>query len=340
MKLWVGVAVAAATVASSQFARGAEAPVVLAWDAPAGCPDRASVEAEIVRSLGTARRGATLSAGAVVRREGSEWKAVLVTTRGAETGERELWAPSCALLAKATALALALAAARPDEPLLAPDALPLSAASSPSPVERPQADSSSSSSSSVPVEQPSAPALPRTGSSDAIAAPLAARTRFAIGASLAVDFGALPHAGVGPSLHIAWRPSRLEAELGLLYLAGQHATLGDRGAATFYLATASARLCYVVPLALAVGPCAWMDLGTLGAASTGPLTTSAASLWAAPGFSVRVRWPKDGRLAASGDLGAAIALARPEFVLDGVRHVYQAAPLTARGTIGIEARFP
>jgi hypothetical protein len=336
MKTWVGVAAALATVASSQSARGAAPPVDLVWDAPAGCPDGASVEAEIARALGSERRGATITARAVVRRDGErgkdrdegEWTAALTTTRAetGETGERQLRAPTCELLAKATALALALAAARaspPAEPAATPSEAPPPAEPEPA---------------AAPAARSIAPST--AAASDATPTPSAPRARFAVGAGLTVDSATLPHTGAGPSIYFAWRPSRIELEGGLLYLSGKHADLGDRGAATFYLATATARICYVVALAVPIGPCASMDLGALGATSTGPQTISAASWWATPGVSVRARWPKESLLAVSGDVGAGLALSRPEFVLDGVRHVYQTAPVTARGTIGLEARFP
>ncbi len=326
--------VASAIALASQPARGGSSPVELVWDAPAGCPAQSTVELEIGRALGSEQGGPALVAHAVVvhdadhgkDQEDGAWKVTLTTSRGGETGERELRAPTCDLLAKATALALALSAARSPAPAPSPPAAPVAAP-------LPEA---------APAETPAPPppALPRSTSNEATPAPVAAPGRFAVGAGLTVDSAVLPHTGAGPSLYAAWRPSRLELEGGLLYLTGKHTDVGDRGTATFYLATAAVRLCYIVPLALTFGPCATMDLGVLGATSTGPQTSSAASLWAAPGISVRARWPKQGVFAVSGDLGAALALARPEFVVDGVRHVYQTAPMTARGTIGVEARFP
>jgi hypothetical protein len=162
---------------------------------------------------------------------------------------------------------------------------------------------------------------------------------FVAGSLLVVDSGVLPRAGVGPSLFVAWRPSAFEAELGAFSLVGQHAALAGRGTATLSLVTASARACWAFRFAVTIAPCATFELGSFGANSTGTMTTSASSLWVAPGFALRGRWPNEGRVAGLADAGLAFGLDRPEFVLDNVRHVHQAAAATARAGIGFEVRF-
>ncbi len=331
MKTRLGVAIASAIAATSASARGAPAPVDLTWSAPAECPERASVEAEIARVLeGGSRATVTVVARVDVRYEG-EWIGALTTTRDGERGERELRAPSCELLAKATALALALAVTA------RPPAAPKPSSAPPPPEPAPPSPPPPAAPAIVgPPEVPPAPA--RKEAPSAPSGP--PRSRIAVGAGLAFDSSVLPNAGVGPELWVAWRPSRVELEVGALYLAGQHRTLADRGGATFYLATLAARVCYAFALGVTLSPCLSMELGALGAASNGPSTSSAASPWVAPGFAFRARWPESARIAAVADVGGAVALDRPEFVLDNVRHVYQAAPFTARGTFGVEARFP
>ena len=330
-----GLAIASALAVMAGSARAAGAPVELWWDAPAGCPERASVAAEIDRVMGGAPSGSGVVAHVAVHHE-ADWVAVVTSTRDGQTGERVLHAPSCELLAKATALALALSAttqlppAEPPPPVAAPPPVPAASA-----VEAPRPEP-------TPSPLPPSPSPSSPAPLDVAASPVPAprHERFAVGAGPLVDSSVLPHTSLGPTLFVAWRPSRVELEVSAAYLAGQHVSLADRGSATFYLLTTAARACYAGRFVVTLAPCVAMELGGLGAQSTGPSTSSAAGLWLAPSFSFRVRWPSEGPFAATGDLGAALALTRPEYVLDNVRHVYQTAPLTARAGIGMEARFP
>lgn len=106
----------------------------LTWTAPAGCPDRASVLASVER-LVTTMPAEALFVTAVAHEDGDRWTVELEMS-GAATGSRTLHARSCASVARATALIVALAldpqaslnAAEepaPPEPIVAPPGPPV-----------------------------------------------------------------------------------------------------------------------------------------------------------------------------------------------------------------------
>jgi hypothetical protein len=92
---------------------GAAAPVDRTWSAPAGCPSGQDVRGEIDRlaRMPPGRTAAPLSVDARVEPRGARWLLHLRTLREGLEGERELDADSCASLAHAAALVVALAAA-------------------------------------------------------------------------------------------------------------------------------------------------------------------------------------------------------------------------------------
>jgi hypothetical protein len=290
----------------------------LDWDAPNGCPDRAHVLAEVERVMGPGLRDARPVEARAVVHKSVDWEVTLTTVRDGETGERLLSAPSCELLANATALALALALTTTEAPASSPPSEPATP-----PVE-------------APAPEPSPPAERPNREPDRAPGPAVSTHRFAVGGLLLLDSSALPHAAVGPHIFVGWRPSRIELELGAEYFPGQHVALADRGTARFQLLAAHSRACYALALPIVVSPCATFELGTLSASSTGPQTTSSGSLWASPGIAARARWPSAGDVAISLDTGVGYALWRPEFVIDNIRHVYQASPFTARLGLGLE----
>jgi hypothetical protein len=107
-------AVAFAAAWASALARASDAPgqVVVEWVAPDSCPDAAHVQQEVDRLLSdvSVRGDAYLRAHAEVSREKSGvWRVNLQTTGVGGPGRRSVTAESCAALAAATALILALA---------------------------------------------------------------------------------------------------------------------------------------------------------------------------------------------------------------------------------------
>jgi hypothetical protein len=200
-----------------------------------------------------------------------------------------------------------------------------------------------------PTDREPAPAATRApdvpGNERAPIPPARAR-RFLLGAAALVDSSVLPQAAIGPSLSVGYRVSLVDLELGAAFLPDQHVTLSDRGTAKLHLLTAQARGCYRFfaigfssASLLGLFPCATFDVGSLSASASGPETTSASSLWVAPGLAVRARWPATSDFGAFIDAGSAYALWRPEFVLDGVRHIHQASPFTGRLGFGLQVQL-
>lgn len=107
----MGAALCWTSLTGQGRAHAQEAEVLaLSWQAPSGCPSAAEVRAEIARLLGGAIggfAGGRLQARAVVT-QGQVWAVVLETESSGQGGQRSLEAGSCAELANATALIIAL----------------------------------------------------------------------------------------------------------------------------------------------------------------------------------------------------------------------------------------
>ncbi len=91
------------------IAPGEALGLTLGWEAPPICPPSEVVEAEIQR-LTSSHDTAALVASALVSRTADARFRVVIDISGSATGHRELFADTCAQLAKATALIIALAA--------------------------------------------------------------------------------------------------------------------------------------------------------------------------------------------------------------------------------------
>ncbi|HVU51107.1 MAG TPA: hypothetical protein VHL80_10500, partial [Polyangia bacterium] len=121
-------------------ARAAEPELTLAWQAPAGCPSPADVEAQFARLIGGPSRlpsGKHIDASAAVRSSAPDrWALDLSTTLDGAPGRRALAGDSCAAVSSAAALILALMIdpAAAERALLAPPgAAPERAPPSPAP---------------------------------------------------------------------------------------------------------------------------------------------------------------------------------------------------------------
>jgi hypothetical protein len=97
--------------------------VALEWTAPAGCPDREQVLAEIDRLIGDASHEPLTVVGTASPNDG-RWTVQLQLTAGASQGSRTLEAETCTLAVQAAALVVALAA-QPQTPQEPPQAAPI-----------------------------------------------------------------------------------------------------------------------------------------------------------------------------------------------------------------------
>jgi hypothetical protein len=139
---------------------------------------------------------------------------------------------------------------------------------------------------------------------------------------------------------VAWRPSALELEAALTFMPGQHASAAPLGYATFTFGSVVARGCYAFRIGVVVSPCATFELGVVEADQPDYGGGLNRVMWPAPGVALRARWPESGRIAATAAVEGALALYRPEFVVDYNRHVHRVAPGMLRAGLGAEIRFP
>jgi hypothetical protein len=107
---WIGCLAFAAASCARAHAQD-QLPLELSWDAPAECPDAASVRAQLER-VARVRPGFTLTpltARAAVVRDGARYALHLHTEHDGRQGERRLQADDCDALASSVTLVLALA---------------------------------------------------------------------------------------------------------------------------------------------------------------------------------------------------------------------------------------
>lgn len=78
------------------------------WEVPEGCPAADDFRARVVANLGREVAAGEVDARLVVAKKGARWRVVMTVKTAAGDGERELEAASCAELAEAAALILAL----------------------------------------------------------------------------------------------------------------------------------------------------------------------------------------------------------------------------------------
>ena len=252
-RVCAGLAIAAAAFASpGARAQDPSSPVALAWSAPVECPSRDAVLAEIARVLETSSspRGPASARVEVTREAADLWHASLtVDARSART-ERAFDAESCAAIASATALIVAVAIdGRWPEPAL-------QAAAASAPFER-----------AARTEPPSA---------------LNHRTMFSeleIGFAGLVDVRTLPTVAPGGELLVGWTARVSGWRLRVLASAQlfprspqfQHDSSGNGGYFGFLAASGIFCASRIVTGRLDVGPClgaqgdymgAWSEQGT------------------------------------------------------------------------------
>jgi hypothetical protein len=278
-------------------------PIDLRWDAPAGCPELATVRAGIARGLPDVPTGIAPMLVAVVVRalDADHWQAAL-ELRGADwTATRTLKGASCAAVADAAGLVIGLALTSEL------GAQPVVVAPPPPPA-------------------PEAPTL---------STPLVAL-------AFVSDDGALPAATSGGALALGWRFTRSRAELRASLFSsrtGSVAAFPDTGG-RLSLASLAARACGLGGWTLSLGPCAGAGVDRLHGTGTGPITTADATSYA-PFLSLGFQgeWRMSRWVAATLAVDGAIPLVRARFSVENVGLVHEAAPVSLRGAAGLEVRF-
>jgi hypothetical protein len=293
------------------------------WRAPSECPGHSQVEGDVYRLLGSAKhspRAPVVARADVVEQPDGRWHVVLSTLKEGRSGRRELEAESCAALASATALILAMmidpeAMRRADADTVVGGSRPVPAAAGPRRTP-----------GRAPV--PSSPWRGFAGPVAAVHAGLAPRWPAAAGARLGVGSG------------------RSRVDLQGLY---STETLGQsdedpalRG--RFALWSAGLRLCRTNGAqAVALGGCVGADYNQLQALgdAAAPLHNGSATarFWTvAMAGLLAIRAGEHVTLPVA--LEVLAPTRRPEFVFRGRGTVYRPAQVAGRASLAVELSFP
>lgn len=263
--LGVGVALGVQTlVASAQESLANEGPVIITWQAPAGCPDRETLARRLADVLAEAAPG--LGAGwqvdGRIEPHGQAWQLQLGllapgVAAGTAPAQRVLSARSCDDLVEAAAVAIAIAlddAERAREPA-APDA---PAPSSGAPEPGPPASAAATAGDAGELQPDATP----PGSSEPI--------RMSLALDGVLDSASLGGLSGGVSLEVAASLRRLVLGAYGLWLPPRTTELGGGQGAEFSLLGGGLRACYQAPADwLWVAPCAGLELARFEADSAG-----------------------------------------------------------------------
>lgn len=305
----LAASVGGASRGSSDQAR-APGAFFLTWSAPAECPSREQVAADIARLVAGEPRlqdGSDLRADVTVSR-GPSWSAELTTEHAGRIGHRRIEAPSCQTAAEAIELILALS--------IDPDAVSTTARPATTP---------------APGAAHAPPGAER-------------QVKFLLGVHAQGRVGTLPGTDVGIGLGIGLAGARWSAELRGTYglRRDQTAALPSGAAGRFDIVTGSLTGCIDFGRTrLAFGPCAVGEAGR--ASATGYGATAGFSknvLWLAIGGGLYSSVALSRRLRASIEVDALAPLYRPDYVftdMPGV--VYAAPPVGARALIDVSWQF-
>jgi hypothetical protein len=333
----------------------AAVPLDLVWNAPAECPSADAVRAEFNRlaRLPPGRTPSRLAATADVEARGTRWHLRLRTVRDGVSGERELEADSCAALARAAPLVMALAMGfdvAPREAAEPPPAAPPEPAR-PRPAPRPRVVESPPP-APPPVEEPPPPPVPAPPPVAVIQAPPPPPPPPPTRWSLAIEGrgtwrGPVPGAGLGAGLGLdvargrwlasvradAWWPSDDPTTA-----TGANAPSPDiRRRVTAFGGTAS--LCAATSGArrVAFAGCLGARAAAVRASIAGaPIDTPRTSPWiaAVPAARARVRLFGGVHLDAGVELAASIL--RPSFTAENLPDVTVPAVIPA-AVLGVSA---
>jgi hypothetical protein len=303
-------------------ARAADGPS-LRWSAPAECPAETQLRAEIDRLVarpGSPSRAMAEVAAEVTRDAGGPYRLRLVITdRDGGIRERRVDGATCAEVAGAAAVILALAS---DD-------------DAPPPVDPP----------SPPIEPPAPrrdPAPPPAEIAPATPPDLLPRI-WDLAALGGVDFASLPAPAPGFGVGVALGVGRNRFELRAMAWLPERATLTSLADVGGDVALYAGTLRYCRSLVhgtIDLAPCAGFEAGALVASGVGVATpTSGAGPWLAPELALAGTALLGRRFALALDLDGLAILARDRFVITRGGQVFQPPKGTARAVLGLRVRF-
>jgi hypothetical protein len=297
------------------------AELTLTWQAPAACPAPADVEAQFARLLGGAARtpsGKHIAAQAVVRAAAPDrWSLELATVLDQAVGHRSLASDSCASVASAAALILALMIdpAAAERALAPPEPAPVAAA--PTRTRTPEAIVTT--------------AAPREPNERRAVAPYAR-------AFAGVVVALLPTPAPAAGLALGARRGHLGAELtGVATTERREMAVGSAGG-NFRLLAGGARACGALGgRAVVWQVCLGGELERLSGVGVGvPTMRSRTTIMGAATGGLLVSVPLGTRVGLTLDLDAAVRPYHPSFVLDlvgPILRIPRASGLAALGLI-------
>ena len=295
---------------------GETGALTFSWQAPADCPSREDLRAEIARLLGgdiRVPRDGDIKARAVVA-HGQTWSLAIDTELAGRPGHRSIEAASCQDLANATALIIAL--------MIDPDAV-AAHATPPKPIPAPP----SVQAGPAPAEQPRA-------------------VEYLAGIHVAGSYGTSPSVDVGLGGGIGLAGRRWRAELRGTYglrreqKAMAAAPAGAYGRFGFTAATLAA--CFNLGRdGLAFGPCADYELGVISARGVGVSESlPAQTLWSALGAGADAAIRLGSHFSLPLHVDVLARLRRTEFVFKNEPgRVFQAPAVGVRIGLGVELHF-
>jgi hypothetical protein len=301
--------------------------LALTWQAAEGCPDADWAHGRLNERLGRAladRAQDPLAATATLAREGERFVLTLHTVQAGVAGDRALAASSCAELAEAAVLVLALA--------IDPDAVARIDEGAAQRV------------AELDSERP--PFLTPAAQRPAIVEPARARP-WAVRADALLALGPLPGVTAGPSLAIAYQWTRLRAELSGYWLWPREGHESDApGSVRVSLWALRPTMCVrLLGQRVQLSGCAALELGRIhGRGLDLPIPQESQALWPAASLAPRLAIAAGNMVFFQLELGLVAALVRPRFVsTDGqgraLTALYEASPLAGRATLGVELRF-
>ncbi|OJY18360.1 MAG: hypothetical protein BGO98_31945 [Myxococcales bacterium 68-20] len=326
----IGVVLAVSSFTTSTRAAPATTPATVRVDWPTvpGCPDAKSVVARVHREMERAAAVETVLARTEIQppaARGDPWRVWIRTRTIRGAGERMLEADTCAELARASALLVALAAMRAAPPARSDEIAELM----PSSDRTPEPESLALSRPLEPPRQAQWPA-PREER----------RSRFIVSGGTWTGAGVLPSLAWGPTVAGSYETGPWSARLSVRAAVPQAQVLGTLGA-TFDALGVAADLCRAGALVhvatFTTRVCGGVELDAIRARGKGSKTADAVRAEAVPFFGLGASWSPARNVQLGLDVRAGPTLLQPSFAVvsaaEGQRSLHQPSAARVEGQL-------